>query len=49
MSPISSNIDETNITLKQYVRFIEDGILNTFNFDTNTNIGMQGIVFGDGI
>ncbi len=48
MSPISGNIDENNITLKQYVRFIEDDILNKFNFDTNVPIGMQWITFGDG-
>ena len=49
MSPISSNIDENNITLKQYVRFIEDGILKRFNFNSRVIIGMQGITFGDGV
>jgi hypothetical protein len=45
MSPISSNIEEDSINLRQYVRFIESSILKRFNFDVNVNIGMQGIVF----
>lgn len=46
MSPLSGNIEEDNITLKQYVRFIENSILKRFEFDTNLVIGMQGITFG---
>lgn len=46
MSPISSNIEEENITLKQYVKYIEGTILKQFNFDTNVIISMQGITFG---
>lgn len=45
MSPLSNNIEEENITLKQYVRFIENDILKKFNFDSNIVIGMQGISF----
>lgn len=45
MSPLSSNIEEDNITLRQYVRFIESTILKQFNFNTNVLIGMQGITF----
>lgn len=46
MSPLSSNIEEDNITLRQYVRFIENSILKRFNFDSNVIIGMQWISFG---
>ena len=45
MSPISSNIEEKNMTLKQYVKFIEWTILKKFNFESNVNIGVQWIVF----
>lgn len=45
MSPVSTNIEEENVTLKQYVRFIEGTILKKFNFDSNVVIGMQGITF----
>ncbi len=47
MSPVSTNIEEENVTLKQYVKFIEGTILKKFNFDSNVVIGMQGITFGD--
>jgi hypothetical protein len=46
MSPLSSNIEEDNITLRQYVKYIEGTILKWFNFDSNVIIGMQGITFG---
>lgn len=45
MSPISSNIEETNISLKDYVKFIEGTILKKFNFDSNVVITMQGVTF----
>jgi hypothetical protein len=45
MSPLSSNIEEDNITLRQYVKYIENTILKGFNFDSNVVIGMQGITF----
>lgn len=48
LSPMSSSIDEDNITLKQYVRFIEGKILKEFNFDSNIVLGLQGITYGDG-
>ena len=38
MSPISSNIEEENMTLKQYVKFIESEILRQFNFNSNVVI-----------
>jgi hypothetical protein len=46
MSPFSNNIAEDNITLKQYVNYIEKTILKRFNFDSNVIIGMQGLTFG---
>jgi hypothetical protein len=46
MSPISSNIEESNISLKDYVKFIEGTILKQFNFDSNVVISMQGVSFG---
>ena len=45
LNPISGNIDEEYINLKQYVRFIENQILDKFNFSATTNIGMQAITF----
>lgn len=47
LNPVSGNIDEEYINLKQYVRFIETRILNQFHFDATTNIGMQWITFGN--
>jgi sugar phosphate isomerase/epimerase len=52
MNPISNNIEEDNITLREYVNYIEKSILQKFNFDSNVIIGMQGLTFGkksDGI
>ncbi|GAB0175080.1 MAG: hypothetical protein HHAS10_09590 [Candidatus Altimarinota bacterium] len=52
MSPLSNNIEEDNITLREYVNFIEKSILQKFHFDSNVVIGMQGLTFGqktDGI
>lgn len=46
MSPLSSSIEEENITLRKYVKFIENNILKRFNFDSNIIIGMQWITFG---
>lgn len=46
MSPLSNNIEEDNLTLRLYVRFIESSMLKRFNFDTNIVIGMQWISFG---
>jgi hypothetical protein len=48
MSPFSNNIEENNISLKQYVAYIEKTILKEFNFDSNVIIGMQGMTFADG-
>lgn len=47
LSPVSANIEEENVTLKQYVKFIEGTILKKFHFDSNVVIGMQGITFWD--
>lgn len=46
MSPISNNIEEDNITLREYVNYIEKSILQKFNFDSNVIIGMQWLSFG---
>jgi hypothetical protein len=48
LSPMSSSIDEENITLKQYIRFIEGKILKGFGLDSNVVLGLQGISYGDG-
>ena len=48
MSPIGTNIDEENVTLKQYIRFIEGNILKTFDLKSNIPLGLQGIAYGDG-
>lgn len=49
LSPMSANIDEENITLKQYVRFTEMRILKEFNLDTNLALGLQSITYGGGV
>lgn len=52
MSPFSNNIEEDNITLREYVNFIEKSILQKFHFDSNVVIGMQWLTFwkkSDGI
>ncbi len=46
MSPLSNNIEEDNLTLRLYVRYIESSLLKRFNFDSNVVIWMQGISFG---
>lgn len=48
LSPMSANIDEENITLKQYIRFIEARILKEFNFDSNVVLGLQWINYWAG-
>lgn len=49
LSPVSWNIEEENITLKWYIRFIETKILKRFNFDSNLVLGMQWIaIWGNG-
>lgn len=45
MSPMSNNIEENNITLREYVNYIEKSILRKFNFDSNVVIGMQWLTF----
>lgn len=47
MSPIGSNIEEENITLKQYIKYIEWTILKTFDINSNIALGMQSIAYGD--
>ncbi len=47
MSPISANIDEDNITLKQYIKFIEWRLIHDFNLDSNIALGIQGLVYGN--
>ncbi len=48
MSPMSANIDEENITLKQYIRYIEGKILKEFDFDSNIVLWLQGVSYGWG-
>ena len=35
MSPVSTYSDEDNITLKDYIRFVENNILKTFDIQSN--------------
>jgi hypothetical protein len=46
MSPISANIDEENVTLREYIKFIEENILKKFDIDSNISLGMQGLTYG---
>lgn len=46
MSPVSNSIEENNISLRDYVLFIERDILRKYDFDTNIVIGFQGMNFG---
>jgi hypothetical protein len=45
LSPISANIDEENISLKQYIKFIEWNIINKFNLWSNISLGIQWLSF----
>lgn len=45
MSPISANIDEENITLKQYIKFIEWRILLKYGLDSNIALGIQSLTY----
>jgi hypothetical protein len=47
MSPISGSIDEENITLKEYILFIEREILKRFELDSNMSLGIQGLTYGN--
>lgn len=47
MSPFSNNIEEDNITLREYVNYIEKSILQRFHFDSNVIIGLQWLSFGN--
>jgi hypothetical protein len=47
MSPVSTYSDEDNITLKEYIQFIENNILKAFNIDTNMALGIQWVAYGD--
>lgn len=47
LSPISGNIAEKNLTLKDYIKFIETSIFKRFNFESNMVLGLQGITFGN--
>lgn len=43
LSPISGNIEEENMDLKGYIRFMESKILKQFNIESNIVLGLQGI------
>lgn len=47
MSPISANIDEENITLKQYIKFIEWRLIKNFNLDSNISLWIQWLSYGN--
>ncbi len=46
LSPVSGNIEGKNLTLKEYIRYIEQSILAKYNFESNMVLGLQGITFG---
>lgn len=48
LSPISNNIDEENITLKEYIRYMESIFIKQYGVNPNITLGLQGIVYGDG-
>lgn len=47
LSPISWSIDEDNITLKQYIKFVEWRIIRDFNLWTNITLWIQSLSFGN--
>lgn len=52
LSPISGNIEEDNIDLKWYIKFVEWKILKQFNFESNIALWLDSIVWwknSDGI
>ncbi len=49
LSPVSWNIEEDNITLKKYIRFIETQIVKKFNLDSNLVLWIQWISLWDDV
>lgn len=47
LSPMSANIDEENITLKQYIKFIESKIIREFNLSSNIPLSLQWVSYWD--
>ncbi len=45
LSPISSNIDEYNITLREYVEYIEQDILKKYNLKSVSPLGIEGVKY----
>lgn len=45
LSPINGNIEEQNITLRDYITFIEQNILANFNIKSLSPLGMSSIVY----
>ena len=45
LSPISGNIEEDNIDLKWYIKFVEWKILKQFNFESNIALWLDSIVW----
>lgn len=47
MSPMSANIDEENVTLKEYILYIEKEIFKKFDLDNNMSLWIQNVVYGN--
>ena len=47
LSPISWSIDEENITLKQYIKFIEWRLIRDFDLWSNITLWIQSLSFGN--
>jgi hypothetical protein len=47
LSPISNNFDEENITLKEYVKYIEWILIKKYGINENMMLGLQSVSYGD--
>lgn len=45
LSPVSGNIDEESITLREYIAYIEENILRAFHLDSPSALGIDGLQY----
>lgn len=45
LSPVSGNIDENSITLREYVTFVEQNILKKFSINSFAPLGIDGVKY----
>jgi len=45
LSPISGNIDEVNITLREYIEYVEQEILKKYSLKSSSPLGIDGVKY----